>query len=128
MTRPTSAKRRTLPTKYESGFLQRMDGRTEVAQRLRQNFGTIADEVGGDLSHVKAALVERFVFLEAVMATTETEIAASPANAPALIGSWVQQLNAMVGLSKVLGIERRAKDVPALSDYIGKGSTEGRER
>jgi hypothetical protein len=110
---PKKPKQKTLPGKYERGFLAKLDGRSEIAQRLRDNYEAISDDLGGvtELSHVKAALVERFVFLEAVLSKIEADMANHPAETQELLGRWIQAVNSLTGLSKVLGLDRRSKNV-----------------
>lgn len=104
-------KRQQLPAKYEPGFLREMDLRTGLAQRLHENFNAICDDAGGaaDLAHTKLAMIERFVFLEAMLATMEQQIADGADNATELLGKWVQGINAMQGLAKLIGLERQAR-------------------
>jgi hypothetical protein len=109
---PKKPKQKTLPDKYERGFLAKLDGRSEIAQRLRDNYEAISDDLGGvaELSHVKAALVERFVFLEAVLSKIEADMANHPTETQELLGRWIQAVNSLTGLSKVLGLDRRSKN------------------
>jgi hypothetical protein len=34
------------------------------------------------------------------------------------VASWTQSINAMIGLAKTIGLERRAKQVANLRDYV----------
>ena len=54
-----------MPKTFSAGFLSALDGRTELARALRSNYSTVVADVGGveEVSHVKSALVERFVWL-----------------------------------------------------------------
>src|SRR4051812_3175277 len=90
----------TLPDRYVPGFLAKLDGRTEIAQRLRANYVAIAEDLGGEpqLSHVKASLVERFVFLEAVLNKIENDLATDPLGTANQLGRWIQGLNSLNGL------------------------------
>jgi hypothetical protein len=113
-----------IPTEaeYQTGFLARLDGRTEIARQLKVNYHEITEDLGGEsaLSHMQRALVERATFLEAVLADMEAGLASAkrPADegerADALsdmIGKWVQALNCYVGLTAKLGLKRRKKVV-----------------
>ncbi len=94
------------------GCVLALDQRTALAQRLRDNFAVIVEETGGEseLSHVKAALIERFIHLEALLVQLEAQL--KQPSAPAdIIGKWIQGTNALQGLAKVLGINRKLRDV-----------------
>lgn len=114
--RNASSKPQTLPAKFKAGFLSAMDGRTDLAKALRQNYEVIVADVGGreDVGHVKAALVERFVWLEAILQTLEHEMAQGKIDKGEALGRWIQAVNALSGLAKVLGVERKARSMPWL--------------
>ena len=114
-------KSNTLPTRYEKGFLSRLDGRTEIARELRAAFDEIVADQGGieGLSHVRRSLVERFCWLEAVLRSLELRIAeADKAETAELLSRWIQALNSLVGLGKCIGLERRAKKLDDLRSYV----------
>jgi hypothetical protein len=114
----------SLPEKFEPGFLAKLDGRTEISRLLHSNYLAIVADLGGEseLSHIKLALVERFVFLEAVLCGIESQLAVARAAKAKndveaarkveveLIGRWIQAVNSLTGLAKTLGIERRANN------------------
>ena len=68
-----------------------------------------------ELSHVKSSLVERFVFLEATLNRIENEMASKPNDVGDAVGRWIQAVNALTGLAKVLGIERKFSNAPWLA-------------
>jgi len=102
-------KPQTVPAKFQVGFLSTLDGRTDLAKALRTNYQSIIDDIGEQLSHVKTALVERFVWLEAVLQTLEHEMANGQTDKADALGRWTQSVNSLLGLARVLGIERSAK-------------------
>ena len=108
------------PVKYESGFLMKLDGRTETCKLLRAAYDEILSDLGGpdSLSHVQLCLCERFVFLEFVLRQIEARIVTEPKRSSKLLARVVQSLNAIVGLAKSIGLHRRAKKVPSLQKYI----------
>lgn len=108
-TKPT-----TLPVKFRGGFLAAMDGRTDLAKALRANYEAVVADIGGadDVGRVKAALVERFVWLDAILRTIEHDLATGQADKAECLGRWIQAVNALSGLAKVLGIERKARSMP----------------
>jgi hypothetical protein len=107
----------TLPAKFRAGFLSELDKRTDLARALRANYQDIVLDIGGpaDVGHVKGALIERFVWLEAILQTLEHEMAQGKIDKSAALGKWIQAVNSLSGLAKVLGVERRARAMPWLA-------------
>lgn len=103
-----------VPRKFRTGFLKELDGRCDLAKTLRQNYDAIVADVGGsdELSHVKSALVERFVWLEGILQTLEHEMATGQLDRSQALGKWIQAVNSLSGLAKVLGVERRSSEQP----------------
>ena len=101
----------TLPTKFRAGFLAELDKRTELAKALRDYYASIVSDIGGpeSIGHVKAALIERFCWLEAILQTLEHEMANGTINKSDALGKWIQAVNSLSGLAKVLGIERNPR-------------------
>lgn len=116
------AKRKRILAKYEPGFLQTLDGRLEVAKILNSAFDEVTDDMGGkdSLCHTQLALAERFVFLEYVLRRIETRIALNPKKSGKLLSRWIQGLNSLNGLAKVIGLKRNAKKVQCLESYVRK--------
>lgn len=107
----------SLPAQFRAGFLAELDKRTELSRFLRASYSNVVADIGGpeDLSHVKAALVERFVWLEAILQTLEHEMANGALDKAEALGKWIQAVNSLSGLAKVLGIERKASRMPWLT-------------
>ncbi len=107
-------KPQSLPAKFKVGFLSVLDGRTDLAKALRASYEAVVNDIGGkdDVSTVKAALVERFVWLQAILQTLEHEMAQGLTDKAEAIGKWIQAVNALSGLAKVLGVDRKASSKP----------------
>ena len=107
MMRKYKPKTSDLPERYRAGFLQRMDGRTDLARRLEFAFQNIVDDCGGAAgqSHLRLALIERAVFLEFALQRWERNILTGKASDEA-IGRWIQATNSLLGLAKTLGLNR----------------------
>lgn len=101
-------KPRSIPENFEPGFLAQLDQRSKVTIALRTNYDTIIDDLGGPdaVSHIKAGLVERFVWLHAVLQSLEHELVSSPEMQVELLGKWSTLINSLLGLARTLGIER----------------------
>jgi hypothetical protein len=112
-----------LPEKYEPGFLRKLDKDSEISRRLHKAFHAIVEDVSGDepLSHIQFALIERFVFLEAMMQSWEAEIANNPSSHEKLLSRWIQALNTLQGLAGRIGIEVvPKKHGMTLQAYLGE--------
>lgn len=109
-----SLKPQELPAKFKTGFLTALDGRTDLSKTLRANYDAIVSDIGGDseIGHVKGALIERFVWLEGILQTIEHEMVTGQASKTEAIGRWIQAVNSLSGLAKVLGVERKASNRP----------------
>jgi hypothetical protein len=106
-----------LPAGYRAGWLEKLDRRTRVARTIMQRIAILASDAGGAdvLSHAQQSLIKRAVFLEAITESHELRFAAGE---QIDVGAYTQALNSMLGVYRILGIERRARNVPNLSDYL----------
>jgi hypothetical protein len=114
------AKLADIPDRYAPGYLDRLDGRTAIAADMRARWQELTDDLGGAdrLSYAQKSLVERALWLEHWLAAQEQTLAAGQHEAFDA-GRWTQACNALQGILKTLGIERRARDVtPDLASYI----------
>jgi hypothetical protein len=104
----------TLPPKFKPGFLTTLDARTNIAKALRANRDEIVSDIGGlaEIGHIKLSLVERFVWLETVLQMMEDEMASGSIDR---LGTWIQAVNSLSGLAKVLGVDRKGADRPWLA-------------
>lgn len=110
----------TLPERYSKGFLDKLDGRIEIARELKAAYEEVTSDLGGvdSLSHVKRALVGRFVWLTAILRGIEKQIAeADEGQAGELLGKWVQGLNSLTGLARAIGMDRKARKTD-LRSYV----------
>ena len=107
----------TMPTEFTPRFLEHMDGRTVAARTLRQRLAEIHADLGGEasLSYAQRSLCRRAVWLESWIETQEAKAAEG---ADVDIGRQTQALNALLGLWRTLGLERRQRDVPSLHEYL----------
>jgi hypothetical protein len=103
-----SRKPTTLPKKFQPGFLTTLDARTNIAKALRANRDEIVTDLGGlaEIGHIKLSLVERLCWLETVLQMLEDQMAGGAIDK---LGVWIQAVNSLSGLAKVLGVERQQK-------------------
>jgi len=117
-----STKEQPVSAKFANGWLDGLDGRLSLAKELRQRFETLTNDLGGSdsLSYAQRSLCERALWLEYWLATQERDLANG---AEFDVGRWVQAANSLQGIFAKLGLERVAKDVPDLQDWIkGRGA------
>ena len=108
-------RRPSIPTKFQPKFWDELDGRTSVAQVIRDRYARLREDAGGATSTQRDMLIQRAVFIGVCMETIEHEAAAT-GNFDA--GSYTQMSNALLGLLKALGLEKRAKPTRDLKAYI----------
>ena len=106
-----------VPERFRAGWLDALDGRLSLARDLRQRFDEVCADLGGKdrLSYMQRSLVERGLWLEFWLANQERELAK---NEPFDVGKWVQAANSLQGIYSKLGLQRQARDVPDLQDWL----------
>ncbi len=117
MSRGVSTKlRASLPDTYRAGWLDKLDKRTKVAKAILQRIASLtSDAGGGNLSHAKTSLIRRAAFLECICEAHEIKLAAGQ---EIDVGAYTQSLNSMLGLYRLLGIERIARPVRTLREHM----------
>lgn len=108
------------PDRFIQGWLNALDGRTAVAQVMRERYRIFTDDLGGanGLSYAQRSLVERALWLEYWLANQEQTLAGGQGEFD--VGKWVQAANSLQGILTKLGLERKARDVPNLADYLNQ--------
>ena len=112
-------KPQTPPERFAPNWLDTLDGRTGIAQEMRQRYQTITGDLGGDdrLSYAQRSLVSRALWLEYWLQQQERTLATG---GEFDVGKWVQAANSLQGILSKLGLERQSKDVPNLHDYLNQ--------
>lgn len=115
----TAPKLKNIPRQYLGDWLARLDGRTAIAKAVHQRLHHLVADLGGpeSLSYQEQSIIRRIVWLEAVIEQREVQLAKGEEIDES---RHVANINALVGLLKSLGLERRAKSVPDLRDYIAE--------
>jgi hypothetical protein len=85
-----------------------------VAKLLRERINALCADLGGraNLSHLQLALIDRAVFLQAVLETLESEMRTNGLDRADILTRWTAANNQFVGVAKLLGIKRQALDRP----------------
>jgi hypothetical protein len=107
----------TIPDKYSPDFADRLDGRTLIAKAIRERIEAIESDMGGadSLSHARRSLVRRVVWLEAIVEHSEQKLAAGEGID---LGGHTQAINALIGLYRLLGLERRQRPARTLREVM----------
>lgn len=111
------AKLQAPPDKFAPGWLSDLDGRTGIAQTMRGRYAEMTSDLGGadSLSLAQRLLVERALWLTYWLETQEAALAQGQEFD---VGKWIQAANGLQGILAKLGLERKARDVPSLTDYL----------
>ena len=110
------------PPKFAQGWIAELDGRYAVAQVMRERYQAFTDDLGGAdrLSYAQRSLVERALWLEYWLAQQEQSLAKGK---DFDVARWTQAANSLQGILSKLGLDRQAKDVPNLHDYMKQRAT-----
>lgn len=105
------------PEQYQPNYLSSLDGRTAIAQTMRERHRAFTDDLGGKdrLSYAQLSLVERALWLEYWLAQQEQALASGHEFD---VGKWTQAANSLQGILAKLGLHRQAREVPNLADFI----------
>jgi hypothetical protein len=117
----------TITPDYIPDFVERMDGRSTLSEVIPRRIESIEADMGGtdSLSYARRSLVRRVVWLEAVVETYEQNLAK---DRTIDLGAYTQSINSLLGLFRLLGLERKARRIPALKGYLeGKAANNGAE-
>lgn len=106
-----------IPATFSSDWIDHLDGRTKLARVVRQRLSSLHSDLGGRdaLSYQQRSLCRRAVWLEALIERREVALA----NGREIDeGAHTQSINALMGVWKALGLQRKAREVPDLHDYL----------
>ncbi len=112
-----STKNQTISPKYEAGWLDNLDSRTAIAKDMRDRYQALTNDLGGlpALSYQQRSLAERALWLEYWLSSQERELAEGKEFD---VGKWVQACNGLQGIYAKLGLNRKARDIPTINDYL----------
>lgn len=113
------ARLKSLPESFTSGWLENIDKRTAFGYAMARRYHEFTSDLGGveNLSFQQRVLVERALFLQQWIAQSEAAIAEG---GDADMGKITAANNTLMGILSKLGLERRQKEIPSLSDYIAR--------
>lgn len=112
-----AGKSHEIPTAFTQDWIARLDGRTRLAQAVRERLGALQTDLGGEpaLSYQERSLCRRAVWLEALVEQREAALAKGQEIDE---GAHVQSINALIGVWRALGFKRRQREAPSLHEYL----------
>ncbi len=114
----------TLPQVWAPAFLDQADGRHGLVKAVRERIAEIEQDTGAD-SIQKRLLASRAGFLSAVLESVEVKMLESGEFRAALVATYTQMTNALLGLLRHLGLEKRTKEA-TLAEYIQRKDKKGK--
>lgn len=108
----------TLPDSYEANWLDRLDKRTKVARAVLSRIAELESDAGGaeNLSAARRSLIRHAAWLDAVVESHELRLGAGE---QIDVGALTQSLNSLIGLFRMLGLERKPRRTESLADVMG---------
>ena len=112
----------TLPDSYAADWLDRLDKRTKIARAVLARIGELGSDAGGaeSLSAARRSLIRHAAWLDAIVESYEMRLASG---AEIDVGGHTQALNSLLGLYRLLGLERRQRPARTLRDVMDAPAT-----
>jgi hypothetical protein len=108
-------KQAAIPATFTPRFWNDCDSRLAVIRNIRSRYHVLREAVGGDISPQRDLLAQRIAFLAILIESAEVRAAEG---GELDHGVYVQSVNALTGLLKAVGLERRVKQAGSLSKYL----------
>ena len=107
----------TLPDHYRAEGFKRLDKRGRVARAVLARVGELEADAGGadSLSAARRSLIRHAVWLDALVESHELRLAEGQRIDS---GAYTQALNSLIGLYRLLGLERKARKTESLRDVM----------
>ncbi len=107
----------TLPDSYAADWLDRLDKRTKIARAVLARIGELESDAGGaeSLSAARRSLIRHAAWLDAIVESYEMRLASGE---QIDVGGHTQALNSLLGLYRLLGLERRQRPARSLRDVM----------
>lgn len=107
----------TLPDNYSADWLSKLDKRTKIARAVLNRIESLEADAGGpdSLTAARRSLIRHAAWLDAIVDSHELRLASGQALD---VGAYTQALNSLLGLFRLLGLERKARPVKRLRDHL----------
>jgi hypothetical protein len=106
-----------LPAAYRDNYLSLMDRRTKVCRAVLGRIAELESDAGGEaaITHARRSLIRRAAFIEVLIEGKEIDVATGQ---EIDAGTLTQLTNTLLGLYRVLGVERKARPVRRLREVM----------
>jgi hypothetical protein len=113
-----AVKSKDIRKRFRPNWLADLDYRTNLAKDLKERYTALCNDLGGieSLSYAQRSLAERCIWLERFVGLQEQEMLEAHFDPR----TWILACNALLNIYSRLGLERRARDIPSLQEYIAK--------
>lgn len=107
----------TLPDSYSGDWIGKLDKRTKVARAVLDRIAELQSDAGGteSLSAARRSLIRHAAWLDAVVESHELRLASGQ---QIDTGAYTQALNSLLGLFRLLGLERKTKTMRSLREVM----------
>lgn len=107
----------TLPDSYSSEWLAKLDKRTKIAKAVLARIDALEADAGGsdNLTAARRSLIRHAAWLDAIVDSHELRLASGE---QLDVGAYTQALNSLLGLFRLLGLERKARPVRRLREHM----------
>ena len=115
-------KPREVARRFRPSFLSDLDGRYPVVRGLKYRYACYTSDLGGTatLSAMEQTIVKRIVHLEHLVEQKESALLSG---GTLDVHEYLSAVNTLSGLLSKIGLKRRAKQIPSLTDYLRGGSS-----
>jgi len=125
---PNSGLRRSrrVPSQYRREWLSRADKRAGPVKAVVERAKHVAQDLGGieELSRIEQDLIVRYAFTSEQCEQNEADaLQGKPINA----FLYLSRVDRIVRLAALIGIKRRAKQLPTLQEYLRQKAKDGDE-
>lgn len=107
----------TLPDSYSGDWLMKIDKRTKTARAVLGRIGELEADAGGaeSLTAARRSLIRHAAWLDAIVDSHEIRLVAGDTIDT---GAYTQALNSLIGLYRLIGLERKTKRARSLGEII----------
>jgi hypothetical protein len=111
-------KSKDISKRFRQNWLEQLDFRTNLARDLKDRYTALCNDLGGieRLSYAQRSLAERCIWLERYVGLQEQEMLEEHFDPR----TWILACNSLLNIYSRLGLERRARDIPTLHEYIAR--------
>ena len=105
---PTANKAKQMAARFKPGFLEGLDKRTDLYKTLMQRKEEVIEDLGGhsEVSSTKSVLVERFVWLSAMLETLELDLVEGNGDRGETFSKWNHGITTLGNLANKIGLKR----------------------